>query len=134
MVVTDEFMLASQRISRLTPLEVDLLFRMADLQGGQGRITMALLDNITPNQHGTMPYHIADQQKVTHNPVGPFKHPILSYSQLNNVPSISLFSRTSIVSDLGSSLVELGPLVCTQSTWSKLDYRINGPLGHMWAN
>jgi len=64
-VSRDEFMLASQRISRLTPLEVDLLFRMADLQGGQGRITMALLDNITPNQYGTMPYHIADQQKPT---------------------------------------------------------------------
>jgi len=59
----DEFMLGAQRVCHMTPLEVDLLFRMADLNGGQGRIDMDIIDCITPLEEGTMPYHIADQQK-----------------------------------------------------------------------
>ena len=57
-------MLGAQRVCHMTPLEVDLLFRMADLNGGQGRIDMDIIDCITPLEEGTMPYHIADQQKV----------------------------------------------------------------------
>ena len=57
-------MLGAQRVSHLTPLEVDLLFRLNDLRGGKGRITMTTLDYMTPCDEGTMPYHIAAQQKV----------------------------------------------------------------------
>nr|CAB3266167.1 calcium-binding mitochondrial carrier protein Aralar1-like [Phallusia mammillata] len=63
-VTKEEFLLGAQRVSRLTPLEVDLLFQLCDLAGGKGYITMKTLDMITPLEEGTMPYNIATQQKT----------------------------------------------------------------------
>lgn len=63
----DEFMLAAQRVSHMTPLEVDLLFRLSDLSGGKGRIDVDIIENITPSDENSMPYQIAENQKSTEN-------------------------------------------------------------------
>ena len=55
-------MQAAQRISQLTPLEVDILFTMADLNETTGRITMEDIDRITPFEEGVLPYSMALQQ------------------------------------------------------------------------
>ena len=60
----EEFLLGAQRVSRLTPLEVDLLFQLSDLAGGKGRITMKTIDMLAPMEEGSMPYNIATQQEV----------------------------------------------------------------------
>jgi len=62
--LAEEFLLGAQRVSRLTPLEVELLFQLSDLCGDKGRISMKTLDMITPLEEGSMPYNIATQQKV----------------------------------------------------------------------
>ena len=55
-------MIASQRISQLTPMEVDILFTMSDLYEANGRITMKDIERITPFEEGVLPYNIASQQ------------------------------------------------------------------------
>jgi len=57
-----EFMIAAQRISQLTPMEVDILFTMSDLYEANGRITMRDIERITPFEEGVLPYNIASQQ------------------------------------------------------------------------
>ena len=57
-----EFMIAAQRISQLTPMEVDILFTMSDLYEANGRITMKDIERITPFEEGVLPYNIASQQ------------------------------------------------------------------------
>ncbi|XP_076820244.1 electrogenic aspartate/glutamate antiporter SLC25A12, mitochondrial-like [Clavelina lepadiformis] len=63
-VTKEEFLLGAQRVSRLTPLEVDLLFQLSDLAGGKGRITMKTIDMLAPMEEGSMPYNIATQQEA----------------------------------------------------------------------
>ena len=58
-----EFMLAAQRISQLTPLEVEILFAMADLNEADGKLTMYDIERITPFEEGVLPYNIATQQR-----------------------------------------------------------------------
>ena len=55
-------MIAAQRISQLTPMEVDILFTMSDLYEANGRITMKDIERITPYEEGVLPYNIASQQ------------------------------------------------------------------------
>ena len=64
---SEEFLLGAQRVSRMTPLEVDLLFKLSDFCGGRhaGRITMKSLDLLAPLEEGSMPYNIAHQQEVS---------------------------------------------------------------------
>lgn len=64
-VTKEEFIVAAQRVSRITPIEADILFNLAMLVGERkGRVTMAELDEITAMEEGSMPYNIAAQQEV----------------------------------------------------------------------
>ena len=49
-----EFMIAAQRISQLTPLEVEILFTMADLHQPRGQLTMLDIERITPFEEGKL--------------------------------------------------------------------------------
>lgn len=61
----EEFIVAAQRVSRITPMEADILFNLAMLAGKRkGRVTMEELDEITAMEEGSMPYNIAAQQEV----------------------------------------------------------------------
>merc|ERR1712136_739643 len=68
----EEFLLGAQRVSRMTPLEVDLLFKLSDFCGGRhaGRINMKSLDLLAPLEEGSMPYNIAHQQEEIVSPEG----------------------------------------------------------------
>jgi len=71
-VTKEEFLLGAQRVSRMTPLEVDLLFKLSDFCGGRhaGRINMKSLDLLAPLEEGSMPYNIAHQQEEIVSPEG----------------------------------------------------------------
>lgn len=58
----NEFMVAAQRISQLTPMEVDILFTMADLYEANGFLTLKDIERITPFEEGVLPLNIASQQ------------------------------------------------------------------------
>jgi len=60
-----EFMIAAQRISQFTPMEVEILFTMSDLYEPRGYITLTDIERITPFEEGVLPYNIASQQKET---------------------------------------------------------------------
>ena len=51
-------------MSRMTPLEVELLFRLSDLCGDKGHISEKTIDMIAPLEEELMPYNIAVQQEV----------------------------------------------------------------------
>lgn len=64
--VSEEFIVAAQRVSRITPIEADILFNLAMLVGERkGRVTMVELDEITAMEEGSMPYNISQQQEVS---------------------------------------------------------------------
>ncbi|XP_039267502.1 electrogenic aspartate/glutamate antiporter SLC25A12, mitochondrial-like [Styela clava] len=64
-VTKEEFIIAAQRVSRITPLEADILFHLASLLGHRhGKITMKELDQIGALEEGSMPYNIVAQQEV----------------------------------------------------------------------
>ena len=59
-----EFMKAAERISQMTPLEVEILFAMADLNEADGKLTMSDIERITPFEEGVLPYKIVEQQST----------------------------------------------------------------------
>ncbi|XP_072506847.1 electrogenic aspartate/glutamate antiporter SLC25A13, mitochondrial [Notamacropus eugenii] len=47
-VTKEEFALAAQKFGQITPMEVDILFQLADLYEPRGRMTLADIERITP--------------------------------------------------------------------------------------
>ncbi|KAM3928171.1 electrogenic aspartate/glutamate antiporter SLC25A13, mitochondrial [Leptodactylus fuscus] len=62
-VTKEEFVLAAQRFGQVTPMEVDILFQLADLYEPRGRMTMADIDRIAPLEEGALPYNLAEAQR-----------------------------------------------------------------------
>lgn len=62
-VTKEEFVLAAQRFGQVTPMEVDILFQLADLYESRGRMTMADIERIAPLEEGALPYNLAEAQR-----------------------------------------------------------------------
>ncbi|XP_028605668.2 electrogenic aspartate/glutamate antiporter SLC25A13, mitochondrial isoform X1 [Podarcis muralis] len=62
-VTKEEFVLAAQKFGQVTPMEVDILFQLADLYEPRGRMTMADIERIAPLEEGTLPYNLAEAQR-----------------------------------------------------------------------
>ncbi|XP_068091163.1 electrogenic aspartate/glutamate antiporter SLC25A13, mitochondrial isoform X2 [Hyperolius riggenbachi] len=62
-VTKEEFVLAAQRFGQVTPMEVDILFQLADLYAPRGRMTMADIERIAPLEEGALPYNLAEAQR-----------------------------------------------------------------------
>ncbi|XP_063777425.1 electrogenic aspartate/glutamate antiporter SLC25A13, mitochondrial isoform X2 [Pseudophryne corroboree] len=62
-VTKEEFVLAAQRFGQVTPMEVDILFQLADLYEPRGRMTMADIERIAPLEEGALPYNLAEAQR-----------------------------------------------------------------------
>ncbi|XP_053215091.1 electrogenic aspartate/glutamate antiporter SLC25A13, mitochondrial isoform X3 [Podarcis raffonei] len=65
-VTKEEFVLAAQKFGQVTPMEVDILFQLADLYEPRGRMTMADIERIAPLEEGTLPYNLAEAQRQLH--------------------------------------------------------------------
>ncbi|KAJ7415420.1 Calcium-binding carrier protein Aralar2 [Willisornis vidua] len=62
-VTKEEFVLAAQKFGQVTPMEVDILFQLADLYEPRGRMTLADIERIAPLEEGTLPYNLAEAQR-----------------------------------------------------------------------
>uniref|UniRef100_A0A7N5KQC4 Solute carrier family 25 member 13 n=1 Tax=Ailuropoda melanoleuca TaxID=9646 RepID=A0A7N5KQC4_AILME len=64
-VTKEEFVLAAQKFGQVTPMEVDILFQLADLYEPRGRMTLADIERIAPLEEGTLPFNLAEAQRQT---------------------------------------------------------------------
>ncbi|XP_014643712.1 PREDICTED: calcium-binding mitochondrial carrier protein Aralar2 [Ceratotherium simum simum] len=62
-VTKEEFVLAAQKFGQVTPMEVDILFQLADLYEPRGRMTLADIERIAPLEEGTLPLNLAEAQR-----------------------------------------------------------------------
>ncbi|XP_067112440.1 electrogenic aspartate/glutamate antiporter SLC25A13, mitochondrial [Osmerus mordax] len=62
-VTKEEFIMAAQRFGQVTPMEVDILFQLADLSEPRGRVGLVDIKKIAPLQEGALPFHLAEVQR-----------------------------------------------------------------------
>ncbi|KAK1805066.1 hypothetical protein P4O66_019423 [Electrophorus voltai] len=62
-VTKEEFIIAAQRFGQVTPMEVDILFQLADLSEPRGRVGLVDIDKIAPLEEGALPYNLAAVQR-----------------------------------------------------------------------
>ncbi|XP_064018931.1 electrogenic aspartate/glutamate antiporter SLC25A12, mitochondrial isoform X3 [Pogoniulus pusillus] len=62
-VTKEEFTHAAIRFGQVTPLEIDILYQLADLYSVTGRLTLADIERIAPLAEGALPYHLAELQR-----------------------------------------------------------------------
>ncbi|XP_059027158.1 electrogenic aspartate/glutamate antiporter SLC25A13, mitochondrial isoform X3 [Mustela lutreola] len=62
-VTKEEFVLAAQKFGQVTPMEVDILFQLADLYEPRGRMTLADIERIAPLEEGTLSFSLAEAQR-----------------------------------------------------------------------
>ncbi|XP_041758087.2 calcium-binding mitochondrial carrier protein Aralar2 [Coregonus clupeaformis] len=62
-VTKEEFIIAAQRFGQVTPMEVDILFQLADLSESRGRVGLVDIDRIAPLEEGALPYNLAEVQR-----------------------------------------------------------------------
>uniref|UniRef100_UPI0037E91B1C electrogenic aspartate/glutamate antiporter SLC25A13, mitochondrial n=1 Tax=Semicossyphus pulcher TaxID=241346 RepID=UPI0037E91B1C len=62
-VTKEEFIMAAQRFGQVTPMEVDILFQLADLSEPRGRVGLADIEKIAPLEEGALPYNLAEVQR-----------------------------------------------------------------------
>uniref|UniRef100_A0A8C7MW50 Solute carrier family 25 member 13 n=1 Tax=Oncorhynchus kisutch TaxID=8019 RepID=A0A8C7MW50_ONCKI len=62
-VTKEEFIIAAQRFGQVTPMELDILFQLADLSESRGRVGLVDIDRIAPLEEGALPYNLAEVQR-----------------------------------------------------------------------
>ncbi|KAK2886984.1 hypothetical protein Q8A67_015212 [Cirrhinus molitorella] len=62
-VTKEEFIIAAQRFGQVTPMEVDILFQLADLSEPRGRVGLVDIAMIAPLEEGALPYNLAEIQR-----------------------------------------------------------------------
>ncbi|CAL8372068.1 unnamed protein product [Boreogadus saida] len=62
-VTKEEFIVAAQRFGQVTPMEVDILFQLADLSDPRGRVGWQDIEKIAPLEEGALPYNLAEVQR-----------------------------------------------------------------------
>ncbi|XP_056153962.1 electrogenic aspartate/glutamate antiporter SLC25A13, mitochondrial [Lampris incognitus] len=62
-VTKEEFIVAAQKFGQITPMEVDILFQLADLSEPRGRVGWVDIEKIAPLEEGALPYNLAEVQR-----------------------------------------------------------------------
>ncbi|XP_026087371.1 calcium-binding mitochondrial carrier protein Aralar2 isoform X2 [Carassius auratus] len=62
-VTKEEFIIAAQRFGQVTPMEVDILFQLADLSEPRGRVGLFDIERTAPLEEGALPYNLAEIQR-----------------------------------------------------------------------
>ncbi|KAM9650418.1 LOW QUALITY PROTEIN: electrogenic aspartate/glutamate antiporter SLC25A13, mitochondrial [Trichechus inunguis] len=107
-VTKEEFVLAAQKFGQVTPMEVDILFQLADLYEPRGRMTLADIERIAPLEEGTLPFNLAEAQRQKTS--GDTARPIL----LQVAESAYRFGLGSIAGAVGATAVYPIDLVKTR--------------------
>ncbi|XP_054847649.1 electrogenic aspartate/glutamate antiporter SLC25A13, mitochondrial [Eublepharis macularius] len=107
-VTKEEFVLAAQKFGQVTPMEVDILFQLADLYEPRGRMTLADIERIAPLEEGTLPYNLAEAQRQ--QAPGELSRPVL----IQIAESAYRFALGSIAGAVGATAVYPIDLVKTR--------------------
>uniref|UniRef100_A0A8B9SJP4 Solute carrier family 25 member 13 n=1 Tax=Anas platyrhynchos TaxID=8839 RepID=A0A8B9SJP4_ANAPL len=107
-VTKEEFVLAAQKFGQVTPMEVDILFQLADLYEPRGRMTLADIERIAPLEEGTLPYNLAEAQRQ--KAPGDVSRPVL----IQIAESAYRFALGSVAGAVGATAVYPIDLVKTQ--------------------
>uniref|UniRef100_A0A8V5H8W4 Uncharacterized protein n=1 Tax=Melopsittacus undulatus TaxID=13146 RepID=A0A8V5H8W4_MELUD len=107
-VTKEEFVLAAQKFGQVTPMEVDILFQLADLYEPRGRMTLADIERIAPLEEGTLPYNLAEAQRQ--KAPGDVSRPIL----IQIAESAYRFALGSVAGAVGATAVYPIDLVKTR--------------------
>ncbi|XP_056656587.1 electrogenic aspartate/glutamate antiporter SLC25A13, mitochondrial isoform X2 [Monodelphis domestica] len=62
-VTKEEFALAAQKFGQVTPMEVNILFQLADLHEPRGRLTLADIERVVPVVEESLPSRLTEAQK-----------------------------------------------------------------------
>ncbi|XP_078537696.1 electrogenic aspartate/glutamate antiporter SLC25A12, mitochondrial [Lissotriton helveticus] len=62
-VTKEEFAHSANKFGQITPLEIDILFQLADLFSATGRLTLTDIERIAPLEEGALPYNLAELQR-----------------------------------------------------------------------
>uniref|UniRef100_A0A8C2USF5 Solute carrier family 25 member 13 n=1 Tax=Chinchilla lanigera TaxID=34839 RepID=A0A8C2USF5_CHILA len=108
-VTKEEFVLAAQKFGQVTPMEVDILFQLADLYEPRGRMTLADIERIAPLEEGTLPFNLAEAQRQQ-KALGDSARPVL----LQVAESAYRFGLGSIAGAVGATAVYPIDLVKTR--------------------
>ncbi|XP_061548996.1 electrogenic aspartate/glutamate antiporter SLC25A12, mitochondrial-like isoform X2 [Phycodurus eques] len=63
LVTKEEFVHAANRFGQITPMEIDILYKLAGLHTHSGRLNHSDIERIAPLEEGDMPYHLAEAQR-----------------------------------------------------------------------
>ncbi|KAM4558317.1 electrogenic aspartate/glutamate antiporter SLC25A12, mitochondrial-like isoform 1-T1 [Odontesthes bonariensis] len=63
LVTQEEFVHAANKFGQITPMEIDILFRLVGLHSHSGRLNHTDIDRVAPLEEGAMPYHLAETQR-----------------------------------------------------------------------
>uniref|UniRef100_A0AAX7UJG2 EF-hand domain-containing protein n=1 Tax=Astatotilapia calliptera TaxID=8154 RepID=A0AAX7UJG2_ASTCA len=102
-VTKEEFIVAAQRFGQVTPMEVDILFQLADLSEPRGRVGLADIEKIAPLEEGALPYNLAEVQRQHSGSDG--SRPIL----IQVTESIYRFALGSVAGGLVPQLLGVAP-------------------------
>ncbi|KAM9738250.1 electrogenic aspartate/glutamate antiporter SLC25A13, mitochondrial isoform 2-T2 [Menidia menidia] len=106
-VTKEEFIVAAQRFGQVTPMEVDILFQLADLSVPRGRVGLVDIEKIAPLEEGALPYNLAEVQRQLGSDSS---RPIL----IQVAESIYRFSLGSVAGAVGATAVYPIDLVKTR--------------------
>lgn len=69
-VTKEEFAQSAIRYGQVTPLEIDILYQLADLYNATGRLTLADIERIAPLAEGALPHNLAELQRQQSHGLG----------------------------------------------------------------
>ncbi|GLD74479.1 calcium-binding mitochondrial carrier protein Aralar2 isoform X1, partial [Lates japonicus] len=107
-VTKEEFIVAAQRFGQVTPMEVDILFQLADLAEPRGRVGLVDIEKIAPLEEGALPYNLAEVQRQQLDSDG--SRPIL----IQVAESVYMFTLGSVAGAVGATAVYPIDLVKTR--------------------
>ncbi|XP_047461281.1 calcium-binding mitochondrial carrier protein Aralar2 isoform X2 [Mugil cephalus] len=107
-VTKEEFIIAAQRFGQVTPMEVDILYQLADLSEPRGRVGLVDIEKIAPLEEGALPYNLAEVQRQQLGSDG--SRPIL----VQVAESVYRFTLGSVAGAVGATAVYPIDLVKTR--------------------
>ncbi|XP_039536636.1 calcium-binding mitochondrial carrier protein Aralar2 isoform X1 [Pimephales promelas] len=109
-VTKEEFIIAAQRFGQVTPMEVDILFQLADLSEPRGRVGLVDIEMIAPLEEGALPYNLAEIQRQVRHRNGDASRSVL----LQASESAYRFTLGSVAGAVGATAVYPIDLVKTR--------------------
>ncbi|KAM9385708.1 LOW QUALITY PROTEIN: electrogenic aspartate/glutamate antiporter SLC25A13, mitochondrial [Pholidichthys leucotaenia] len=102
-VTKEKFVVAAQRFGQVTPMEIGILFQLADLSEPCGRVGLVDKEKIAPLEEGALPYNLAQCQRQQSGSIS--SHPVL----VQVAESVYRFTLGSVAGGLLPQLLGVAP-------------------------